>query len=148
MPYFRYDQLRDGNFLCFEHAYMHLFLDGTIGFRIDDAKDVHIMEPWRIDDPKNAHIMEPWRIDDAKNTHIMEPWRIDDAKNAHIMEPWRIDDPEDVHTMNRKEQLVLVIQWLFLLGCVAVDCVVSRATSCKLALYLWLRWMFLELKSI
>lgn len=45
MPYFRYDQLRDGNFLCFEHAYMHLFLDGTIGFRIDDAKDVHIMEP-------------------------------------------------------------------------------------------------------
>ena len=45
MPYFRYDQLRDGNFLCFEHAYMHFFLDGTMGFRIDDAKDVHIMEP-------------------------------------------------------------------------------------------------------
>ena len=45
MPYFRYDQLRDGNFVCFEHAYMHLFLDGTMGFRIDNARDVHIMEP-------------------------------------------------------------------------------------------------------
>ena len=44
-PYFRYDQLREGNFLCYEHAYMHYFLDDTVGFRIDDASEVRILEP-------------------------------------------------------------------------------------------------------
>ena len=44
-PYFHYNQLRDGNYLCYEHAHMHFFMDGTVGFRIDNPKDVHIMEP-------------------------------------------------------------------------------------------------------
>ena len=44
-PYFRYDQLRDGNFLCYTHAYIHVFNDRTMGFRIDDPKEIHILEP-------------------------------------------------------------------------------------------------------
>nr|KAG5690967.1 hypothetical protein BaRGS_027286 [Batillaria attramentaria] len=43
-PYFRYDQLRDGNYFCFEHAHLHFFADGTVGFRVDDPMHVHIME--------------------------------------------------------------------------------------------------------
>ncbi|KAK7090338.1 uncharacterized protein [Littorina saxatilis] len=45
MPYFRYEQLREGNFLCYQNAFIHFFLDGTVGFRIDNASEVHIMEP-------------------------------------------------------------------------------------------------------
>ena len=44
-PYFRYDQLRDGNFLCYMHAHIHVFNDRTMGFRIDDPKEIHILEP-------------------------------------------------------------------------------------------------------
>ena len=44
-PYFRYDQLRDGNFLCYMHAHIHVFNDRTMGFRIDDQKEIHILEP-------------------------------------------------------------------------------------------------------
>nr|KAG5697258.1 hypothetical protein BaRGS_031254 [Batillaria attramentaria] len=44
MPYFRYDQLREGNFLCTEHAHLHRFILET-GFRIDDPWDVLILEP-------------------------------------------------------------------------------------------------------
>ena len=44
-PYFRYDQLRDGNFLCYTHAHIHVFGDRTMGFRIDDPKEIHILEP-------------------------------------------------------------------------------------------------------
>lgn len=43
-PYFRYEQLRSGNFLCIEHAYLHSFLDGTVGFRINNVNQVHIIE--------------------------------------------------------------------------------------------------------
>ena len=44
-PYFRYDQLRDGNFLCYTQAHIHVFNDRTVGFRIDDPKEIHILEP-------------------------------------------------------------------------------------------------------
>lgn len=44
-PYFRYEQLRDGNFFCLEHAHLHFFADGTVGFRVDEPRHVHIMEP-------------------------------------------------------------------------------------------------------
>jgi hypothetical protein len=42
-PYFRFSQLDRGNFLCMEHAYIHTFLDGTTGIRVDDACDVSII---------------------------------------------------------------------------------------------------------
>jgi hypothetical protein len=44
-PYFRYEQLEEGNFLCYAHAHMHFFADGTVGFRVDEAEHVRIMEP-------------------------------------------------------------------------------------------------------
>ena len=42
-PYFQWCQLDRGNFLCLEHAYIHTFLDGTTGIRVDDACDVSII---------------------------------------------------------------------------------------------------------
>ncbi|KAK7483873.1 hypothetical protein BaRGS_00024890 [Batillaria attramentaria] len=42
MPYFRYDQLLEGNFFCLEHAHLHIFFDGSVGFRVDYPWDVHM----------------------------------------------------------------------------------------------------------
>ncbi|XP_070173638.1 uncharacterized protein [Littorina saxatilis] len=42
-PYFKWGQLDRGNFLCLEHAYIHTFLDGTTGIRVDDACDVSVV---------------------------------------------------------------------------------------------------------
>lgn len=42
-PYFKWSQLKVGNFLCLEHAYIHVFLDGSTGFRVDEAGDVSVI---------------------------------------------------------------------------------------------------------
>lgn len=35
---------KEGNFICIEEAFLHLFADGSIGFRINDDDDVRIIE--------------------------------------------------------------------------------------------------------
>ncbi|XP_025079802.1 uncharacterized protein LOC112555584 [Pomacea canaliculata] len=42
-PYFTWRQLSVGNFFCLEHAYIHVFLDGQVGIRVDDANEVSII---------------------------------------------------------------------------------------------------------
>lgn len=43
-PYFSYEQLREGNFLCLANAMIHVFADSTVGFRVNDPSLVHIIE--------------------------------------------------------------------------------------------------------
>ncbi|XP_076435618.1 uncharacterized protein LOC143275422 [Babylonia areolata] len=54
LPHFRYEQLQDGNFLCYKHAFLHFFLDGTVGLKIEEARDVCILEPTTTQTKQNA----------------------------------------------------------------------------------------------
>ncbi|XP_076454442.1 uncharacterized protein LOC143289327 [Babylonia areolata] len=43
-PYFQFSQFKEGNFICIQGAFLHMFADGSVGFRIDDASEVRILE--------------------------------------------------------------------------------------------------------
>ncbi|KAL8594792.1 hypothetical protein ACOMHN_047510 [Nucella lapillus] len=42
--HFDYSLLKEGNYICIQEAFLHVFADGSIGFRIDDTDDVRIIE--------------------------------------------------------------------------------------------------------
>lgn len=45
LPYFTWDDITPGNYLCIRNASVHHFIDGSIGIRVDEACDVQIIRP-------------------------------------------------------------------------------------------------------
>ncbi|XP_071085093.1 uncharacterized protein [Haliotis cracherodii] len=42
-PYFTWDDLQPGNYICIKNPHLHIFLDGQAGLRIDEASSVKII---------------------------------------------------------------------------------------------------------
>ncbi|KAK3594343.1 hypothetical protein CHS0354_004697 [Potamilus streckersoni] len=42
-PFFSWNDIRPGLYICFEEAFFHAFMDGTVGLRIEDASTVTIL---------------------------------------------------------------------------------------------------------
>ena len=42
-PFFSYQDITPGNYICLENACVHHFMDGTTGIRIDDPSEVHVL---------------------------------------------------------------------------------------------------------
>ena len=42
-PFFSYQDVRPGSFICLQDACIHYFGDGTVGIRIDDPSEVFII---------------------------------------------------------------------------------------------------------
>ncbi|KAK3579601.1 hypothetical protein CHS0354_012018 [Potamilus streckersoni] len=42
-PFFSWKDIRPGLYICFEEAFFHAFMDGTVGLRIEDASTVTIL---------------------------------------------------------------------------------------------------------
>ncbi|KAL8577205.1 hypothetical protein ACOMHN_061332 [Nucella lapillus] len=100
-PHFHYDQLCEGNFLCYQHAHLHIFMDGTVGFRIDEAREVHILEPSRQTSQESASTVNnppPPPSSSSTHEHAATPQQWKDAKlkaqrmvpGAHVLD-WLLD---------------------------------------------------------
>ncbi|KAL3843267.1 hypothetical protein ACJMK2_021209 [Sinanodonta woodiana] len=42
-PYFSWDDIRPGRYICIEEAFIHGFLDGTVGIRIEDPSCIRVL---------------------------------------------------------------------------------------------------------
>lgn len=43
-PFFTYETVKPGNYICLENPCMHLFRDGTVGIKIQKPREVSIIE--------------------------------------------------------------------------------------------------------
>jgi hypothetical protein len=43
-PYFSWSSVRPGRFVVIEHPYIHYFMDGSVGLRIEDPSQVLIID--------------------------------------------------------------------------------------------------------
>ena len=48
-PDFSYAKMVPGNFICILNPMKHIFLDGTVGFKIEHPKQVHVIEKHVLD---------------------------------------------------------------------------------------------------
>ncbi|KAL3848317.1 hypothetical protein ACJMK2_019185 [Sinanodonta woodiana] len=44
LPFFSWNDIRPGFYICFEEAFFHAFIDGTVGLRIEDASTVTMLK--------------------------------------------------------------------------------------------------------